>query len=201
MEHGPNNGNEPQLLQKLREGDVKAFEAIFETYKDKIYAFNYKILKSRDLADEITINVFSKIWEKRASIQPNLPFQGYIFRIAKNQVINFINKASLDSRLQDQLTVSSQYYRNTTEEEVIYNDYLSLAEQFLKKMPRQRRKVFRLRNEQGMSYEEIASELGISKNTVKSHLKVATADLRKVLNMYPDKAFLLLCLMSGGPDI
>ncbi|MEQ6119123.1 RNA polymerase sigma-70 factor [Reichenbachiella sp. MALMAid0571] len=201
MKSGESDSSQIQLLGELRKGDVKAFEAIFETYRDKIYAFSYKILKSRDLADELTINVFSKIWEKRASIQPNLAFQSYLFRIAKNQIINLVNKASLDSKLQDQLIVSSQYYRNSTEEEVIYNDYLSLAEQVLNKMPKQRRKVFRLRNEQGLTYEEIATELGISKNTVKSHLKVATAELRKTLNMYPEKTFLLLCVLLRSTDI
>ena len=188
--------NEFEMLSKVREGSEEAFEALFDSYKDKIYAFSYKILKSKDLADDMVVEVFTKIWEKRASIEPGLAFQSYLFRITKNHIINFLNKASLDTKIQDQLITSVNYYRSTTEEEVIYNEYLSIAKQAIRQMPKQRRRVFQLKSEQGLTYDQIASKLGISKNTVKSHLLAATAYLRSVVNMDPDRSAILLLLLS-----
>lgn len=187
--------NEFQLLSDVRKGSEEAFEALFDVYKDKLYAFSYKILKSRDLADDIVIEVFTKIWEKRASIQPGLAFHAYLYRITKNHIINFLNKASLDSKIQQQLITSASYYRSSTEEEVIYKDYLTLAEQAIRQMPKQRRQVFTLKR-QGLTYEQIAAQLGLSKNTVKSHLSTATAQLRHVFNMYPDKSPVLLLFLT-----
>ncbi|MDN5204353.1 RNA polymerase sigma-70 factor [Fulvivirgaceae bacterium BMA10] len=187
-----------QLLTKVREGNEKAFETLFDIYKDKVYAFSYKILKSKDLADDVAIEVFTKIWKNRASIQPGLAFQAYLFRITKNHIINFLNKASLDAKVQEQLITSVNHHRSSTEEEIIYKDYLTLAEQAISQMPKQRRQVFRLKNEQGMSYEQIALHLGVSKNTVKSHLTAATAHLRNVFTMYPDKTAILVLLLSSS---
>lgn len=188
--------DEYQMLSEVRRGSEEAFERLFDAYKDKIYAFSYKVLKSKDLADDIVIDVFTKVWEKRSKIQPDRAFYPYLFKVAKNHIINFLNKASVDSKVQKQLITSVNYYRSSTEEEVIYNDYLTLAEQAISQMPRQRRQVFRLKNEEAMTYEQIASHLGLSKNTVKSHLLAATAHLRNVLNMHPEKLAVLLPLLS-----
>ena len=187
---------ELQLLSEMREGSEAAFEAIFDSYKDKVYAFSYRILKSKDLADDIVIEVFTKVWEKRARIEPGLAFQSYLFTITKNHIVNLLNKASLDSKIQGQLITSGNYYRSSTEEEVIYNEYLTIAEQAISQMPKQRRRVFQLKSEQGLTYDQIALKLGISKNTVKSHLLAATAYLRSVINMDPDKSTTLLLLLS-----
>ena len=187
-----NHISEFELLSEVQQGDEKAFEALFDIYKDKIYAFSYKILKSKDLADDIVIEVFAKIWKGREFIQPGLTFQAYLFKITKNHIVNFLNKASSDSRVQEQLLISVNYYRSSTEEEIIYNEYLTLAKQVINQMPKRRRQVFKLKTEQGMSYEQIASHLGVSKNTVKSHLTAATTHLRSVFNMYPDKTAMLL---------
>ena len=188
--------NELQLLNELKQGNEAAFETLFDIYKDKMYAFSYKILKSKDLADDMVIEVFTKVWEKRNTIQPGFSFQAYLFRMAKNHIINFLQKASLDSKVQEQLITSVNYYRSSTEEEVIYNEYLTLAEQAINQMPKQRRRVFKLKSEHGMTYDQIAAQLGISKNTVKSHLLAATAYLRSVINMDPDKLTMLLLLLS-----
>lgn len=186
-----NHISEFELLSEVQQGNEKAFEALFDIYKDKIYAFSYKILKSKDLADDIVIEVFAKIWKGREFIQPGLTFQAYLFKITKNHIVNFLNKASSDSRVQEQLLISVNYYRSSTEEEIIYNEYLTIAKQVINQMPKRRRQVFKLKTEQGMSYEQIASHLGVSKNTVKSHLTAATTHLRSVFNMYPDKTAML----------
>lgn len=188
---------EVKLLHDVREGKEAAFEALFNCYKDRVYAFSYKILKSRDLADDMVIEVFTKVWERRASIHPGPSFQAWLFRITKNHIINFLNKASLDSRIKEQLSTSANYYRCSTEEEVIYNEYLTIAEQAISQMPKQRRRVFRLKSEQGMTYDQIAVQLGISKNTVKSHLLAATAHLRNVINVDPDGLVILPVLLSS----
>ena len=187
-----NHISEFELLSEVQQGNEKAFEALFDIYKDKIYAFSYKILKSKDLADDIVIEVFAKIWKGREFIQPGLTFQAYLFKITKNHIVNFLNKASSDSKVQEQLLISVNYYRSSTEEEIIYNEYLTIAKQVINQMPKRRRQVFKLKTEQGMSYEQIASHLGVSKNTVKSHLTAATTHLRSVFNMYPDKTAMLL---------
>lgn len=190
------NLSEFQLLNEVRGGNESAFETLFDNYKDKVYSFSYKMLKSKDLADDIVIEVFTKIWEKRANIKPGLAFQPYLFTVARNHLINFLNKASLDSKIRDQLITSNSFYRSSTEEEVIYNEYLSIAEQAIHQMPKQRRRVFKLKSEQGMTYDQIAIQLGISKNTVKTHLLAATAYLRSVVNIDPDKLVVLILLLS-----
>ena len=188
--------DEVQLLSKVQKGSEEAFEMLFDAYRDKVYAFSYKILKSKDLADDVVIEIFTKIWEKREDIKPGPTFQAYLFKVTKNHIINFLHKASVDTKLQKQLFTSANYYRSSTEEEIIYNDYLTLAEQAISQMPSQRSRIFKLRNEEGMTYDQIATQLGLSRNTVKSHLVAATAHLRSVFMAHPDKPAMLLLLLS-----
>jgi RNA polymerase sigma-70 factor (family 1) len=192
--------NDPFLtdvLHSLRSGEERALEQIFGLYKDKLYAFCYKTLKSKDLADDVVIEVFTKIWDKRSEVRTDTSFDAFVFTIARNLLLNFLKKLSLEAKLQDELKLSAEFYYSQEQKSDIYDVYLSLAEQVLRQMPTQRQKVFRLRLEKGLSYDEIASLMGVSRNTVKSHILEATRQLKANAVLRPDLTILLILLEVG----
>ncbi len=73
-------------LLLLQRGDEKAFEAIFWKYNPRVFHFIYSLLYDRTLAEDLTQNVFLKIWERHEDIQPEEGFEAYLFTIARNMV-------------------------------------------------------------------------------------------------------------------
>ena len=172
----------------LKKGDENALASIFDLYSSKVYAFCYKRLKSKDLSDDVVMEVFTKLWDKRNTLELDTSFEAYLFTIAKNHLANVLKKIARDEHLQEQLIHSSQYYHHL-EDENPYEEYLTLAEQFVNKMLPQQQKVFRLRLEEGLSYKEIGHKLGLSRNTVKYHLSEASKKLREAFKSCPNISF------------
>ena len=182
------------LLIALKKGDENALASLFDLYSSRVYAFCYKRLKSKDLSDDVVIEVFTKLWDRRKTLKLDTSFEAYLFTIARNHLSNLLKKIARDEHLQEQLIQSSQYYYHLEDEDP-YHEYLTLAEQFVNKMPPQRQKVFRLRLEEGLSYKEIGNKLGLSNNTVKYHLSEASKNLREAFKSCPDISFPVLILL------
>ena len=74
------------LLIDLKNGDEKAFETLFWKYNEHVYHFIYSLLYEKSMAEDLTQNVFLKIWEKHETIDVEQNFDAYLFTIARNLV-------------------------------------------------------------------------------------------------------------------
>ncbi|NJK86946.1 MAG: sigma-70 family RNA polymerase sigma factor [Bacteroidales bacterium] len=85
---------EKELILRLIENDTKAFEIIYYHYVEKVYHFALKYLKNTSEAEEIIQEVFTKIWDNRKMINPELSFNSYLLTIVKNTIFNDHRKKS-----------------------------------------------------------------------------------------------------------
>jgi hypothetical protein len=107
--------NDPFLtdvLHSLRSGEERALEQIFGLYKDKLYAFCYKTLKSKDLADDVVIEVFTKIWDKRSEVRTDTSFDAFVFTIARNLLLNFLKNFIIPRSRNQTFTMYTLVWRN-----------------------------------------------------------------------------------------
>ena len=81
-----------ELLTRLKNGDVMAFDQVYELYNHKLFSFVFKILKNEAEVDDIVQEVFVKIWESRHKLQDYKSLNSYIFTIAYNNSIDLIRK-------------------------------------------------------------------------------------------------------------
>ncbi|MCG8310216.1 MAG: RNA polymerase sigma-70 factor [Cytophagales bacterium] len=170
---------EKKLLKRLRRGDSSAFEVLFNTYKNRLYAFAFKFVKSEDLACDILHEVFLKVWEKRKKINPDLNFNSYLHTICKHTVYNFLKKASRKEELKLEIINSTLEKRNFVEEDLYFQQYEKMASDAINQLPPRRKEVFQLCKMDGKSYDETASSLGISKNAVKDHMVKASKFIKR----------------------
>jgi len=100
-----NNANniDSKTLQRLKTGDVDAFESIFRIYNGKIYHFVMATLFDKSLAEDITQSVFLSLWEHRQEINPEKNFQAYLYTIAKNRVYRETEKRVLASGYEEHI--------------------------------------------------------------------------------------------------
>lgn len=173
---------EQDILLRLAEGDHQAFKKLFRTYYSKVRAFSYGFLKNTDDADELAQMVFVKLWDKRKMLQNIRNFDSYLFMLAKHTIFNFIEARHIMPVSEEEIPVEVD--NETPYDDLIAHDLQLLIDLTVSNMPFQRRQIYRMSREQGMTNDEIADKLGIQKKTVENHLNLALKELRNVINIF-----------------
>nr|WP_067054546.1 RNA polymerase sigma-70 factor [Mucilaginibacter sp. L294] len=166
------------VLTRLKNGDEAAFSAIYERYYSEIYNFIFSFLKQKQLAEELLQETFLTVWVQRQKIDPYQPLEPLLFTICRRKVLDNFRKITSTEALKQQLLYNMQNMVNNTEEAVFYNDTIAFTNDALEKLPKQQQVVFKLSRLEGLSYEEIAERMDLSKNTVKNHLVAALKTLK-----------------------
>lgn len=190
-------GNEEAvLLQRLQQGDTEAYITLYDQYYPSLYTYILHFINIPELAEDALQEVFIKIWEIRERINPELSFSGYLYRITRNHVFKLLKKISADAALRLQVMQELQHQTEDADTQLLWKQYESLLHQAIAQLPPQRQKVFRLCREESKSYEEVAVELGISRNTVKEHMVLAMKSIKFFFYTNTD-GILPLLLVSG----
>lgn len=169
-----------ELLTRLKNGDMLAFDRVYELYSHKLFSFVFKILKNEAEADDIVQEVFVKIWESRDTLEDYKLLNSYIFTIAYNNSIDLIRKRINNTKYLEHLKNSSSIYVTPNIiSQIEFNELNIKAEKLISNLPERQRQVYLLHREEGLTYPEIAEKLGISKNTVENHMVKALKYLRQ----------------------
>ncbi len=168
-----------QVIEQLREGSKDAFRLLFDEVGPKIYAFALSYLKNASDAEELLQEVFLKLWEVRSSLDTTKNLRSFLFKICINLIYDFIRRKNIEQVYLDYSGRNNPSSGDNTWHEVIYNDMLNNLQQLIAKMPEQRQRIFRLSKEDGLSNEEIADQLNLSRRTVENQLYRAVSFLKE----------------------
>lgn len=186
-------GYEKELLSQMRDGDVKAFEYIYNSYAPRLYGNILKVVKSPAVTEELLQDTFQRIWEHRGTIDINRSFKAYLFTIARNLVYDYFNRASRQKLVEQYLKakVANPVYGflNPFEEK----ESEQLLERAIHQLPPQRKLVYTLCKIEGKSYEDVSETLGISVSTISDHIVKATKAIKAY---YLTRALLYISLLS-----
>jgi RNA polymerase sigma-70 factor (family 1) len=172
--------NEASLLLHVAEGDEKAFSSLYYKYHHRLGIYLYQLTSSRPFAEELLQDVFCKVWEKRDQLPAIENFQAWLFTIAKNQALNAL-RSVVSERLQKKVWEKNQVDVSGLDQ-LTTEDQLQLLDKAISQLPPQQKKVFMLSRYKRLKYIEIAEELNLSKETIKSYLQIATSSIRKYVN-------------------
>ncbi len=184
------------LAHRIKYGDKDAYQELFERYAPKIYHFSLSYLKNEADAEELVQDVFLKVWEKREILDASQNVKAYIFKIAVNTIYDFIRRKNIESAFNDFAKVNFNKSSNDTWDTVIFEEMQTNLNELVTQMPEQRRKIFRLSKMKGLTNEEIAQKLELSKRTVENQLYRAIVFLKEHLNnksMFALLFFYLFC--------
>lgn len=169
---------EKELLSQIREGDVKAFEYIYNNYSARLYGSIIKIVKSATVAEELLQETFQRIWEHRTSIDINRSFKSYVFTIARNLVYDYFNKTSRQKLLERYLQSKEENSVSRFSHQLEEKESERLLENAVHQLPPQRKLVYTLCKIEGRSYEDVSKTLGISVSTISDHIVKATKSIK-----------------------
>jgi RNA polymerase sigma-70 factor (ECF subfamily) len=185
--------DETDLLCKLRDGDERAFEILYNTYKFRIAGRLFRLLKSEELVKDTLQALFFKIWETRTQIDPEKSFRSYLFRIAENLVIDSFRQAAKNRKLLNKMMVDYNDGYSVIEEDILRRENHEMLLNAIDLMPAQRKKVFTLCKLEGKSYKEVKEIMGINEKTISSHMLQANRFLRAYFS-YPKNIHLYFLL-------
>lgn len=179
----------PECLSTLN------FDYLFEQYKKRIYIYVLKIVKSSFAAEEITQEIFIKLWLFRDRLSEINNLDGFVFKIVRNHTLNHLRKVAYDDRLLKEILAFTTLEQNNIDEKIIATDYQLLVQQALDCLSPQRRLVYELSRKKGLNHEEIASQLDLSKNTVKNHIGSALKHIQNYLSKNGISVAILLLIL------
>jgi len=172
---------EKDLLARLMNADEEAFRKIFDLYVKKVYQFVYGYIKEPTQAEDITQNLFIKIWEKRTSIDIDKSFDGFIFTIAYRMVIDYYRqtKTKIHGNAIGHFADDSMASSDHSDDLLNRHQLDSLYEKALQTLPPKRKEIFLLSRHSGLSNKQIAEHLHISVKTVENQMTAALSTLRE----------------------
>jgi RNA polymerase sigma-70 factor (ECF subfamily) len=185
---------EKTIVSNIIVGDEGAFSELFEHYHHAVYSHVLRFVKSPSLAADIVQDVFIKVWETRSTLKLECSIQGFLFTVAKNHTLNLLRRASREEAIKKEILRYTLTAHTENEDAVIYADLNRFADKAIQNLPPQRRQVFVMHKEEGKDCHQIASILGISKNTVRDHLTKAFKFIRVYLKVNAEITSVLLFL-------
>mgnify|MGYP003596849981 FL=1 len=171
-----------KTLEALRQDSHEAFEEVFITYYGKTKAFIQDYIKSSPDAEELTEDLFVNLWMNRHSVDISRSFDSYLHTIARNSAINFLKHKYVEDTYLS--SVQQQECSSTSEEDLIAKELGLLIDDTVEKMPEQRKKIYILSRNEGLSNEEIATQLNTTKRNVESQLSLALKEIRKTISCF-----------------
>jgi RNA polymerase sigma-70 factor (family 1) len=174
--------NDRTLFTQISAGDEKAFRAIFDLYKAELFRVVIRLTKSQVIAEEIIQEVFIGLWISREHLIKVEEPASYIYRILFNRTSKYLKKEANQQRIIKAIQ-NTQSSSDATEQRVDVNETQQLIELALGQLPQRQKIVYKLSRQQGLSNDEIASQLNVSQHTVKSHLSKAIGYIRTYLKL------------------
>lgn len=173
--------NEKDIVLGIIQGNQESFRSLYDAYAERVYYFAFKFLKSSEKAEDITQEVFIKLWETRERLDPENSLNAYIFTITRNSLFNVHRKKLNELAYLDSLKHVFQSSDSGTEQDFQLNELQQEIDRCLADLPPQRKKVFTLSRYEGLSHREISLKMGIAEKTVAAHMRLALQAFRKAL--------------------
>jgi len=171
---------EAELFHLTSEGNETAFREIFELYGRLLYPFLFRTVKSQALAEELIQETMLKVWLSRDKLPGIEHPRSWIFRIAANLAYTHLRRQVLEEKVKGELSRHDPGY-DDPEATHNLNELKRHVREAVHRLPTERRRIYLLSREGGLSRDEIAEQLQISPSTVKNAIYSALKDIREHL--------------------
>lgn len=186
----------------LKEGNEYAFRFVFDKYYDFLCMIADSYLRDEYISETIVGDIIYNLWEIRDNIDIKYSLRSYLVRSVKNRCINYLQQEYIQREIsinqyEDKAAIEELFFIENKHplENLLEQELENKINSVINELSPECRAVFKMSRFDGMKYEEIASELHISVNTVKYHMKNALGKLRLELKDYILSILVFLTLL------
>jgi RNA polymerase sigma-70 factor (family 1) len=168
--------DEKELLLQVAGGSEQAFRQLFMRYHQWLISHVFRLTGSMAQAEEVTQDVFLKLWMNREVLAGINNFKPYLFVLSRNHAVNVL-KATIKERLRRQEWEKEHAPEPLNNEEEPTVTRYTLLDEAIDQLPEQQRKVYLLSRYEQLTYSEISSKMNISRETVKKYIQIAVKSI------------------------
>ncbi len=157
------------------------FKEVFEEYFNPLVNFTNRYINNWEDSRSIVQDTFMKFWERREKIVIRTSLKSFLFKSTKNNIIDFVRKVKTDREMKEgvlnTMDITTTHSANLDDESILKHELVKAIE----KLKPRNKEIFKLHRLEGLTYQEIADHLGISKRTVEDNMARALLKLRNDL--------------------
>lgn len=168
-----------ELLELSQNGDQNAFAELYNRYSLSVYQHAYLFYQDYDQAQDITQELFTKLWSKRDRVQVKSNFPAYIHRVVRHMILNKLAHQKIVQKFYDSVQQDPEPTGNSIDDYISEKELIEILNKKINKLPKKMREIFILSREEQKSHEEISKILNISKKTVRQQIYNALTILKK----------------------
>lgn len=165
------------ILNELRKHNKRVFEALFHEYHQPLLRFVERIVFNRDACEDIVQSVFISLWENAGSLEIRQSIQAWLFQAVRFKGLTHLRNLNIQDK-HKLLFLENEITEMTECEQYDVAELSKKINDSIASLPEEMQKIFRLKYIDGLMVKEIAEQLTISENTVKTQLKRAKTKLR-----------------------
>jgi RNA polymerase sigma-70 factor, ECF subfamily len=174
-------------VSRIAQGDIGAFEAMFNAYAAPLAAFASSLSHSQEIAEEAVHDVFFAIWNSRTRLEVRHSFRAYAFQAVRNRVTSHLRHSRAERRLRlvgacADAVLLKRRAPGATDDRIEEHELRALLARVVSDLPARNREVFLLVRQQHLCYAEAAQTLGITVKAVEAHMCRAFAALRAAVS-------------------
>ena len=185
------------LLHRGKSGDQEAFGLLYQRYFAQLSRFAFRRLQDETVTEELVMDVFFELWQQRAALYVETSLAGWLHGTLRNKALHELRARAIREKHLDVFASQQQPVTNATSEDDFDTRLLQeRIQQAISRLSPQCHQAFTLSRYEHLSYNEIASRMGISVKTVEKHIGKAIRLLRKEFKEYPINIMLLVGLLQ-----
>lgn len=187
-----------QLFHRISEGDEEAFGILFRHSVSALYPFILRMVKQQAAAEEVVQASFLRVWLSRDKLPGVEQPKAWLYKVVANECYTWMRREAREMKLRAGSGVGEEA-DDSLSAEIAMRETRRLIAEAVGHMPAQRKKIFTMSRQQGMSIPEIAEALELSPNSVKNTLVLALKDIRQYLVRHG--RLLPFVILLGGWEI
>jgi RNA polymerase sigma-70 factor (ECF subfamily) len=184
------------LLKHIANGSEEAFGKLFERYKNIIYSHAFHFTQSVFIAEEITQDVFLKCWLKKETLIEIEAVEAWLYTITKNLCFNHLKTKAREYKFKNALAQSEEPGEENIESYLAVKEQQDLLRKAIDHLSAKQKLIFTLNRDGGMKNAEIAEQLHLSPNTVKTHMVSALRTIRIFFKQHAEGVVQLFLLFQ-----
>jgi RNA polymerase sigma-70 factor, ECF subfamily len=174
------------IVRSLAPMGEAAFEQLFKTHFRGLHAYAITILKDEMMGEEIVQNVFYKFWEKREQLAIETSPKAYLYKAVYHDCLNHLKHKKVKSAHAMHVVRQSNDQVENASGKILQDELKEHIHEAMNELPEQCRTIFQLSRYEGLKYQEIADEMGLSVKTIENQMGKALKLLRiKLVEFLP----------------
>ncbi|MCJ8209021.1 RNA polymerase sigma-70 factor [Mucilaginibacter sp. RS28] len=187
--------DDEMLISSIANGDRHAFAALYTRYLKSVHNYVFLVCGDAETAEEIVQSLFVKLWENRERLHAVFCIRSYLFKCAKNMLLDHLRKEQMKARVYQQISPKEEAVADGADSRIIFNQYLHIMREAINLLPNKRRQIVLMRTEDELSLDEIAADLDISKSVVKKQLYQGLSFIRSYISVQLDLVVLIFFIL------